>query len=302
MPHDGTEHSCLHVAAQFGRLHLIRLLLSYGASPLLCNKKGNLPVHVACQQGFALATELLLYSQPALSIRNNNNQTPIDVAHARTPNNPDLNMILLDFYERESLLRRQTAKRNRLIRQEEQQQNCLTLPPLHNSVPHTSKVTAAATVVDFSQALETMQPPPSFATRKDKKSYANVEWDYRQSGVSHDGLSSLDDPLTGYVSRFLKAYAMVWPEQLFGGNARLPENVRQRVSEFVRHAANRLPSQNNVDADTNVWKQVRTKFINSHQRHPFATVEQATQYLKQLSQSAVKCAAFETKSTTCCSP
>ena len=58
------------------------------------------------------------------------------------------------------------------------------------------------------------------------------------------------------------------------------------VNEFVRHAALNLPQ--NTGFTKSIWGQVRQKFLDSHQRHPFQTVEQACCFLKQLSQSAVK--------------
>ena len=279
VPKDGVENSPLHVASKYGRMHLVRLLLSSGADPLLPNLQGEIPVHLACQHGHAKVVEMLLYAQPSLSIQNNKQKTPVDVAHSLVPNNPTLNMILLDFYEREALSRRIEKKNIKKYKKQEQ---------------------LAQLVVDFSRDLALIQPPPSFATQKDKQTYARVSWEYRLSGKTKDEPSSLDHPKTGYVLRFLKCYSLVWPETLFGTNKGLAKNQRQLVSEFVRHTALILPT--NKGTVRSVWGQVRRKFVDSHRRHPFPTIESATYFLKELSQSAVRMGDFQTKSTTCSSP
>ena len=300
VPKDGVENSPLHVASKYGRMHLVRLLLSSGADPLLPNLQGEIPVHLACQHGHAKVVEMLLYAQPSLSIQNNKQKTPVDVAHSLVPNNPTLNMILLDFYEREALSRR-IEKKN--IKKYKKQEQLAQLAQLAQSTPATplppiDKVKAV--VVDFSRDLALIQPPPSFATQKDKQTYARVSWEYRLSGKTKDEPSSLDHPKTGYVLRFLKCYSLVWPETLFGTNKGLAKNQRQLVSEFVRHTALILPT--NKGTVRSVWGQVRRKFVDSHRRHPFPTIESATYFLKELSQSAVRMGDFQTKSTTCSSP
>jgi hypothetical protein len=284
VPEDGIGNSCLHIASKYGRTHLVNLLLSYGASPLERNVCGDLPVHMACRHRHSKVVEILLYSQPCLSLKNNRMKNPVDIAHELIPNSPDLNMILLDFYERESLVRRQILKKKKT----EEREKMLSLPSIQIPSKKSSQKSLMITnnAFNFSRDLSKMKPPPSFATRKDKESYAEVSWNYRLSGKSKDDPSSLDDPATGYLRRFKKAYAMVWPLNLFGDNRRRPDNILHMVNEFVRHAALNLPQ--NTGFTKSIWGQVRQKFLDSHQRHPFQTVEQACCFLKQLSQSAVK--------------
>ena len=111
IPTDGKKQSPLHVAALYGRCKIATLLLQHGADPLLPDVNGDLPVHLACRNGHPILVELLLYASISLSIKNDKGMTPVNIAHARVPNNPTLNMILLDFYERESLTRRNQKKK-----------------------------------------------------------------------------------------------------------------------------------------------------------------------------------------------
>ena len=73
---------------------------------------------------------------------------------------------------------------------------------------------------------------------------------------------------------------------MFGDEARNPTNVRAMVSEFVRHSSSHLPK--NSGHQISIWGHVREKYLQSHSRRPFVTIEQATIFLKRLSQDAVR--------------
>jgi len=271
-PKDALELTCLHVAAQYGRSQLVSLLLEHGANPLEIDLKGNLPVHMACSNAHAVCVERLLYAQASLSMKNIYGKTPVDVAHARVPNDPQVNMILLDFFERESTDRRVRAKRERKRGETQGEKDNIDNDATRN--------------VRGSSSSEVHGPPPSFAAEKDKRAYAAVKWDFRQSGQPGDSFSSLDAPIIGFVSKFLKAYSMVWPQKMFGDEARNPTNVRAMVSEFVRHSSSHLPK--NSGHQISIWGHVREKYLQSHSRRSFVTIEQATIVLKRLSQDAVR--------------
>ena len=286
IPTDGKKQSPLHVAALYGRCKIATLLLQHGADPLLPDVNGDLPVHLACRNGHPILVELLLYASISLSIKNDKGMTPVNIAHARVPNNPTLNMILLDFYERESLTRRnqkKTARKQLKMAQQEKIEKIETIETIEDKTNKTEKITVVA--IDWSLDPLDMKPPVSFANRKDKRNYKQIDFDYRNSGHPEE-ISSLDQPMTGYVSRFLKAYAMVWPSLLFGDNARKPMNVTAMVNEFVRHSCCNLPK--NDSKTMSIWGHVRRKFINSHRRHPFQTLQQAVKHLKMLCQDAVR--------------
>ena len=286
IPTDGKKQSPLHVAALYGRCKIATLLLQHGADPLLPDVNGDLPVHLACRNGHPILVELLLYASISLSIKNDKGMTPVNIAHARVPNNPTLNMILLDFYERESLTRRnqkKTARKQLKMAQQEKIEKIETIETIEDKTNKTEEITIVA--IDWSLDPLDMKPPVSFANRKDKRNYKQIDFDYRNSGHPEE-ISSLDQPMTGYVSRFLKAYAMVWPSLLFGDNARKPMNVTAMVNEFVRHSCCNLPK--NDSKTMSIWGHVRRKFINSHRRHPFQTLQQAVKHLKMLCQDAVR--------------
>ena len=292
VPEDGTGNTPLHVAASYGRSPLVALLLQHGALPMSRNVHGNLPVHLACQNGHPSCVEMLLYAHVCLSEKNHDGLTPVQVAHQRNPNHPKVNMILLDFFERESLHRRNAAKKNRQKQRKQQMQLNQLKQLKHQGTTLPVIVVKEQQTVDIDWSsidpLEnsTIKLPPSFANRQTKRKYAIVDWSFRQSGHPGDTSSSLDDPITGYVSRWQKAYALVFPGLLFGDNSKIKRNIQHKVNEFVRHVTCQLPK--NTGHFKSIWGHVRQKFLTSHQRHPFQTLKQAIIFLKRLAQDAVR--------------
>ncbi len=58
------QETALHLAAVRGHTRVVRTLLAAGASPLLAEPDGLLPVHVAAAAGHLAATRLLLAAAP----------------------------------------------------------------------------------------------------------------------------------------------------------------------------------------------------------------------------------------------
>ncbi len=75
--------SALMVATMYGRIDVMKALLSEGADPALANDDGNTALHIAAFFGRVEELELLLETGLTTTCLNNNMRTPLDVALTR---------------------------------------------------------------------------------------------------------------------------------------------------------------------------------------------------------------------------
>ena len=77
---DDEGNTVLHLAAEINNTNLISFFIAKGADPLLKNKKGDTPLHVAIKsRSFDAARILSTISTESLFSRNNDDYTAIDL-------------------------------------------------------------------------------------------------------------------------------------------------------------------------------------------------------------------------------
>ncbi|OQS03493.1 ankyrin repeat protein [Thraustotheca clavata] len=80
---DRKKQTPLHIAAQYGQVAAIKLLLQYSSDTHAIDKRGNTPLHLACRSNSFAAVKVLL-SPSKLEARNRSRETPLLSAIAAT--------------------------------------------------------------------------------------------------------------------------------------------------------------------------------------------------------------------------
>lgn len=77
---DHTGKTCLHWAAQFGRVHFVEYLIKRGAKINAQDYEGNTPLHIAAMHNQIAIVNTLLLKNSRLDILNSKEQSPIQLA------------------------------------------------------------------------------------------------------------------------------------------------------------------------------------------------------------------------------
>ncbi|XP_062428739.1 ankyrin repeat domain-containing protein 6 isoform X2 [Rhea pennata] len=149
--------TCLHVAARYNHLPIVRVLLSAFCSVHEKNQAGDTALHVAAALNHKKVVKLLLEAGADISVVNNAGQTPLEVA--KQHNNPEVALLLTKASQVSRFNRgRSLRKRRERLKEERRAQ----------SVPRDEVVQSKGSVSAADDTQSSDQPPQRKSERKDE--------------------------------------------------------------------------------------------------------------------------------------
>eukprot|EP00946_MAST-07B_sp_MAST-7B-sp1_P002995 g2995.t1 len=199
---DGTDFTCLHLACFHGKVDLASLLLlgNNNANVHAVDSRGDQPLHLAARHGHPDIVEMLVRAGASLNHCNSRGSRPVDTAIAA--GKLECQLLLYEFMEAEAALAKQNC-------------DATSLPPIVSSA-NKNALTPSSKHMRSGKLRRTGRiipdPPFSFSPDSVKRAYASTPFHFRASSPK------VDDVRGDYLPRFLKVYAMMWPESLLPKN------------------------------------------------------------------------------------
>uniref|UniRef100_A0A674NH09 Ankyrin repeat domain 6b n=1 Tax=Takifugu rubripes TaxID=31033 RepID=A0A674NH09_TAKRU len=162
---DSRDHSCLHVAARYNHVAVIRILLGAFCSVSQKNLAGDTPLHVGASLNHKKSVRLLLEAGADTRVCNNAGQTPLD--QAREHNNPEVALLLTKAPQIQSVVRgRSVRKRREKLKAEGRTQSLprdeiLTWKPSFSDPPRRKEMKHRDAVLKRKRKLGAAALPPA---------------------------------------------------------------------------------------------------------------------------------------------
>ncbi|NXU63857.1 ANKR6 protein, partial [Horornis vulcanius] len=179
--------TCLHVAARYNHLPIIRVLLSAFCSVHEKNQAGDTALHVAAALNHKKVVKLLLEAGADASVVNNAGQTPLEVA--RQHNNPEVALLLTKASQVSRFNRGRSLRKKRERLKEERRAQ---------SVPRDEVVQSKGSVSAADDTPSSDQPPERKNNLKDKPQSASPDPKGKKSKKKKpkEKVSALSDPIS----------------------------------------------------------------------------------------------------------